>query len=78
MGCNTESYDIDVQCPLRNMETLSQDGVRGFVCSGISGEGFSDFIIQCDAETVQNIDSVWICTTTDGKSVRIKNKATLP
>lgn len=75
VGCSASAkYDIDVKCPMKNLDSVSQQGVQAFICSGIIGEGFSDFMIQCDSKAVQSVGDDWFCSTTDGKSVRIKTK----
>lgn len=66
-ACSAEAnYDIDMSCPAKltvenHLETIS------FKCDSAQ----TKFFIQCSFSTVQRIDGVYYCTTTDKKSVRV-------
>lgn len=66
-GCSASAkYDIDVSCK-RNYLTANHDEKIS-----VYGCGTPYFQIQCDVDTVQSFEELRLCTTHDGKSVRIK------
>lgn len=69
----TAVYDIDVEC-WRGFGALQIDSNSGddqttktFQCAGPEW-----FEIQCDSKTIQLVDDAYLCSTHDGKSVKIK------
>lgn len=72
----SEKYDIDVQCKNTsdlNFQTFDQgDGLKKFVCFEDLPSTKRLFEIICDGKTVQIIEDTLLCTTHDGKSVRIR------
>gem|GEM_PF-6196679 len=75
-GCSAATYDIDVECwsgytdnanPYFRADDFSVDGnTITLACFAINS-----FEIQCESETYQIIEDERLCTTRDGKSVRV-------
>ncbi len=70
-GCSASvKYDIDVEC-WRGVGAMQEDykdeQTKTFQCAGPQW-----FEIQCNSKTIQIVNDSYLCTTHDGKSVRIK------
>ncbi len=74
-GCSESAkYDIDLKChedPIALEKDYSSDG-ESFKMTCLVPDYFE---ITCDAETVQRIVGGYLCSTHDGKSVRVERNS---
>jgi hypothetical protein len=72
-GCSP-GYDIDVSCDYLSFRKCDRNRIEE--CTSeltlLTCYSVPSFDIRCDAETVQSVGDTYLCTTHDGRRVRVK------